>query len=78
MGPTLEVGLARKVLEHLYGQLNVGALRSARTRCERRCAWCPSSPDVDLQDVTEDVLAGVGEVAGGSPRRTWPSATTST
>jgi phosphate starvation-inducible PhoH-like protein len=59
VGPTVEVGLARKVLEHLYGQLNEG--RQIGSHEVREAVRMVSQrPDVDLRDVTEDILAGVG------------------
>jgi phosphate starvation-inducible PhoH-like protein len=59
VGPSIEVGLARKVLEHLYGQLNAG--RQVGSHEVREAVRMVSQqPDVDLENVTEDLLAGVG------------------
>ena len=53
------VGLARKVLEHLYGMLRAGDAVGAR---EVRAAvrMVREEPEVDLQDVCENLLADVG------------------
>jgi len=59
VGPSVEVGLARKVLEELYGVLRSG--RHVRARDVRDAIRMVSQkPDVDLQDVYEDVLSDVG------------------
>jgi phosphate starvation-inducible PhoH-like protein len=59
VGPTVEVGLARKVLEHLYGQVAAGhPVGSHQVREAVRMV--AQKPDVDLDDVTEDILAGAG------------------
>ena len=59
VGSAEEVGMARKVLEELYGTLRVGdpvhprdVRQAVRTVAEQ--------PDVDLQRVYEDVLSAVG------------------
>ena len=59
MGGVAEVALARKVLEELYGVLRDGG--SVGSRDVRQAARMVSeAPDVDLQDVYEDVLSAVG------------------
>ena len=59
MGEPHLVGLARKVLEHLYGMLRAGDAVGAR---EVRAAvrMVREEPEVDLQDVCENLLADVG------------------
>jgi phosphate starvation-inducible PhoH-like protein len=59
VGAAHEVGLARKVLEHLYEQLRGGDRVGARDLRDA-LRMVTEKPDVDLQDVTEDVLADVG------------------
>jgi phosphate starvation-inducible PhoH-like protein len=59
VGASQEVGLARKVLEELYGVLQAGnPVQAADVR--RAVRMVTEKPDVDLQDVYEDVLASVG------------------
>ena len=59
VGPTTEVGLARKVLEHLYG-----VIRSGRTvgapEVRDAVRMVTQEPDVDLDEAIDDVLADVG------------------
>ena len=59
MGPSAEVGVARKVLEQLYGVLRSGNPVNARDVREA-VRIVTQQPDVDLQDVYQDVLADVG------------------
>ncbi len=59
MGPSAEVGVARKVLEQLYGVLRSGNPVNARDVREA-VRIVTQQPDVDLQDVYQDVLAAVG------------------
>jgi phosphate starvation-inducible PhoH-like protein len=59
VGSSVEVGLARKVLEELYGVLRGG--NSVHARDVRQAVrMVTQQPDVDLADVYEDVLAAVG------------------
>ena len=59
VGPTREVALARKVLEHLYGLLRSGRpVGPPEVRDAIRMVT--QQPDVDLADATEDVLDDVG------------------
>jgi phosphate starvation-inducible PhoH-like protein len=53
------VGLARKVLEHLYGMLRAGDAVGARD-VRAAVRMVREEPDVDLQDVCENLLADVG------------------
>jgi hypothetical protein len=58
-GPTAEVGLARKVLEHLYGVLKSGRpVGAPEVRDAVRMVM--QEPDVDLDEAIDDVLADVG------------------
>ncbi|HEY5657209.1 MAG TPA: PhoH family protein [Myxococcota bacterium] len=59
MGPAEKVGVARKVLEQLYGVLRSGNPVNARDVREA-VRIVTQQPDVDLQDVYQDVLADVG------------------
>jgi phosphate starvation-inducible PhoH-like protein len=59
VGPTVEVGLARKVLEHLYGVLRAGGSVGA-PEVRDAVRMVTQSPDVDLQDATDDMLGDVG------------------
>ena len=59
IGSSVEVGLARKVLEELYGVLRSGAPVHARDVREA-VRMVTQQPDVDLSEVYEDVLAAVG------------------
>jgi len=59
VGPSAQVGLARKVLEHLYGVLRGGGPVGGR-EVRDAVRMVTQQPDVDLSDVTEDVLADVG------------------
>ena len=59
VGPSTEVGVARKVLEQLYGVLRSGNPVNARDVREA-VRIVTQQPDVDLQDVYQDVLADVG------------------
>ena len=59
IGSSVEVGLARKVLEELYGVLRSGVPVQARDVREA-VRMVTQQPDVDLSDVYEDVLAAVG------------------
>jgi phosphate starvation-inducible PhoH-like protein len=73
VGASEEVGLARKVLEELYGTLREG--HPVQPRDVRQAVrMVTEQPDVDLQSVYEDVGAG----GGSRLRRTSPSASTST
>jgi phosphate starvation-inducible PhoH-like protein len=59
VGASVEVGLARKVLEQLYDVLREGrTVHAADVRQAVRMVT--EKPDVDLQDVYEDVLSSVG------------------
>ncbi len=59
MGSSVEVALARKVLEELYGVLGSG--NAVHPRDVRQAVRMVSEePNVDLQEVYEDVLAAVG------------------
>jgi phosphate starvation-inducible PhoH-like protein len=59
VGSAAEVGVARKVLEQLYGVLRTGESIHARdVRAAVRMAT--QQPDIDLASVYEDVLAAVG------------------
>ncbi len=59
MGGAAEVGLARKVLEELYAVLRAGnPVHASDVRQALRMVT--EKPDVELQDVYEDVLASVG------------------
>ena len=59
VGASIEVGLAKKVLEELYGVLREG--KDVNTRDVREAVrMVTQQPDVDLHDVYEDVLAAVG------------------
>ena len=55
----MEVGLARKVLEELYGVLRSGNPVHARD-VRQAVRMVTEQPDVDLADVYEDVLEAVG------------------
>lgn len=59
MGSSVEVGQARKILEELYGVLRSGTPVHARDVHEA-VRMVTRQPDVDLAEVYEDVLAGVG------------------
>jgi phosphate starvation-inducible PhoH-like protein len=59
VGAPDEVGLARKVLEELYGTLREGHPVHARD-VRQAVRMVTEQPDVDLQVVYEDVLAAVG------------------
>lgn len=59
VGPADEVGVARKVLEELYGTLRAGDPVSARD-VRQAVRMVTQQPDVDLQSVYEDVLSAVG------------------
>ena len=59
VGETAAIGLARKVLEHLYGRVRAGDRVSAR-EVRETLRMLSQQPDADLQDVYEDVLADVG------------------
>jgi len=59
VGPADEVGVARKVLEELYGTLRAGDPVSARD-VRQAVRMVTQQPDVDLQSVYEDVLSDVG------------------
>jgi phosphate starvation-inducible PhoH-like protein len=59
VGSSLEVGLARKVLEELYGVLRSGNPVHARD-VRQAVRMVTEQPDVDLADVYEDVLEAVG------------------
>ncbi len=58
-GTTEEVGVARKVLEELYGVLRFGDPVHARD-VRQAVRTVAQHPEVDLKDVYEDVLAAVG------------------
>jgi len=58
-GAAEEVGVARKVLEELYGVLRSGDPVHARD-VRQAVRTVAQHPDVDLKDVYEDVLAAVG------------------
>jgi len=59
VGSAEEVGLARKVLEELYGAQRLG--NPVHPRDVRQAVrMVTEQPDVDLQTVYEDVLAAVG------------------
>ena len=59
VGSSVEVGMARKVLEELYGVLKAGnAVHASDVRQAIRMVT--DEPDVDLSEVYEDVLAAVG------------------
>ncbi|MEM7408979.1 MAG: PhoH family protein [Myxococcota bacterium] len=59
VGPVGEVGLARKVLEHLYGVLKSGSQVGAR-EVRDAVRMVTQQPDVDLAETTDDVLGDVG------------------
>ncbi len=59
IGSADEVGVARKVLEELYGTLRAGDPVSARD-VRQAVRMVAQQPDVDLQSVYEDVLSAVG------------------
>jgi phosphate starvation-inducible PhoH-like protein len=59
VGGTAEVALARKVLEELYGVLRSGEPVHPRD-VRQAVRMVTQAPDVDLQEVYEDVLAAVG------------------
>ncbi len=59
VGPEAAVATARKVLEELYACLRGGQNVSARDVREA-IRMVTAVPDVDLQEVTEDILASVG------------------
>ena len=59
VGPTVEVGLARKVLEHLYGVLRSGRPVGA-PEVRDAVRMVTQEPDVDLAMSIDDVLADVG------------------
>ena len=63
VGDSTDVGVARKVLEELYGVLRAGnPVHAADVRQAVRMVT--QQPDVDLQDVCEDVLSAVGARRG--------------
>ncbi len=59
MGPPRDVEMARKVLEELYSVLRCGNPVHARD-VHQAVRMVTEQPDVDLQDVYEDVLGAVG------------------
>ncbi len=59
VGATNEVGQARKILEGLYGQIRGGNQLLDRD-VHQAVRTVTQKPDVDLEDVYEDVLAAVG------------------
>ena len=59
MGSSVEVSLARKVLEELYGVLRSGSPVHPRD-VRQALRMVTEQPDVDLSNVYEDVLAAVG------------------
>jgi phosphate starvation-inducible PhoH-like protein len=59
VGSSIEVNLARKVLEELYGVLRSGNPVHPRD-VRQALRMVTEQPDVDLSDVYEDVLAAVG------------------
>jgi len=59
VGPTEAVAAARKVLEELYASLSSGHRVHPRD-VRQAVRMVAQQPDVDLQDVYEDVLAAVG------------------
>jgi phosphate starvation-inducible PhoH-like protein len=59
MGSSVEVNLARKVLEELYGVLRSGGPVHPRD-VRQALRMVTEQPDVDLSNVYEDVLAAVG------------------
>jgi phosphate starvation-inducible PhoH-like protein len=59
VGAAEEVGIARNVLEQLYGVLRSGNPVNARDVREA-VRILTQQPDIDLQDVYQDVLADVG------------------
>ncbi|MDH3519150.1 MAG: PhoH family protein [Myxococcales bacterium] len=59
MGAASQVATARKVLEQLYGVLRSGNPVNARDVREA-VRMVAQQPDIDLQDVYQDVLADVG------------------
>jgi len=59
VGPTVEVGLARKVLEHLYGVIRSGRPVGA-PEVRDAVRMVTQEPGVDLDGVIDDVLADVG------------------
>ncbi len=59
VGGSVEVGLARKTLEHLYGAIRGGGTVTRRDVREA-VRMLNQQPGLDLQDVYEDVLDDVG------------------
>ncbi len=59
VGPSVEVGLAKKVLEELYAVLRGGEAVHARD-VRQAVRMVTQQPDVNLEDVYEDVLSAVG------------------
>jgi phosphate starvation-inducible PhoH-like protein len=59
VGPASAVAVARKVLEELYGCLLAGQNLGARDIREA-IRMVNAEPDVDIREVTEDLLAAVG------------------
>jgi phosphate starvation-inducible PhoH-like protein len=59
VGPAAAVAVARKVLEELYGCLLAGQSLGARDIREA-IRMVNAEPDVDIREVTEDLLAAVG------------------
>jgi phosphate starvation-inducible PhoH-like protein len=59
VGPAAAVAVARKVLEELYGCLLAGQNLGARDIREA-IRMVNAEPDVDIREVTEDLLAAVG------------------
>jgi phosphate starvation-inducible PhoH-like protein len=59
VGGSHEVGQARKILEGLYGKVRVGS-RVLDRDVRQAVRTVIAQPDVDLDDIYEDVLAAVG------------------
>jgi phosphate starvation-inducible PhoH-like protein len=59
VGPAAEVGLARKVLEHLYGVLKSGRPVGA-PEVRDAVRMVAQEPGVDLDEAVDDMLADVG------------------
>jgi phosphate starvation-inducible PhoH-like protein len=59
VGSPIQVGVARRVLEELYGVLRGGNTVHARD-VRQAVRMVSEQPDVDLADVYEDVLTGIG------------------
>jgi phosphate starvation-inducible PhoH-like protein len=59
VGPVSGVAVARKVLEELYGCLRAGKSLGVRDIREA-IRMVSAEPDVDIREVTEDLLAAVG------------------